>query len=48
MPLVDFTKHGEVGVITIDNPPVNAVSTKVLTALNQAFDDAERDFGLFE
>jgi enoyl-CoA hydratase/carnithine racemase len=27
----------------LNNPPVNAVSTKVLNALNKAFDDAEND-----
>jgi len=41
--LVKLEKNGPILTITIDNPPVNAVSTKVLTALNQAFDDAERD-----
>ena len=41
--LVKLEKNGAILTITIDNPPVNAVSTKVLTALNQAFDDAERD-----
>ena len=29
--------------ITLNNPPVNAVSTRVLLALNEAFDMAERD-----
>lgn len=41
--LVKLQKNGQVITITLDNPPVNAVSTKVLTALNKAFDDAEKD-----
>ncbi len=41
--LVRLEKNGQVITITLDNPPVNAVSTKVLTALNKAFDDAEED-----
>ena len=41
--LVRLEKNGQVITITLDNPPVNAVSTKVLTALNKAFDDAEKD-----
>ena len=34
--LVRLDKNGEVITITLDNPPVNAVSTKVLNALNAA------------
>ena len=41
--LVKLEKNGPILTITIDNPPVNAVSTKALIALNEAFDDAERD-----
>jgi len=41
--LVRYEKDQSTIVITLDNPPVNAVSTKVLTALNGAFDEAERD-----
>jgi enoyl-CoA hydratase len=41
--LVKLEKNGPILTITIDNPPVNAVSTKALIALNKAFDDAERD-----
>jgi enoyl-CoA hydratase/carnithine racemase len=41
--LVRLDKQGEVITITLDNPPVNAVSTKVLNALNAAFDEAEAD-----
>ncbi len=41
--LVRVDKNDSVITITLDNPPVNAVSTKVITALNVAFDEAERD-----
>jgi len=46
MPLVDFTKHGEVGVITIDNPPVNALSHGVREGLKTALDRALADGGV--
>jgi 3-hydroxyacyl-CoA dehydrogenase len=46
MPLVDFTKHGEVGVITIDNPPVNALSHGVREGLKTALDRALADGGI--
>lgn len=42
-PLVKLEKQDAIITITLDNPPVNAVSTKVLIALNQAFDEAEAD-----
>ncbi|HKQ27511.1 MAG TPA: enoyl-CoA hydratase-related protein [Burkholderiales bacterium] len=41
--LVRYEKQGQVITITLDNPPVNAVSTKVLNALNKALDEAEKD-----
>jgi enoyl-CoA hydratase/carnithine racemase len=41
--LVKYEKQEQVITITLHNPPVNAVSTKVLNALNKAFDDAEKD-----
>ena len=41
--LIKYDKQGQVVTITLDNPPVNAVSTKVLNALNKAFDEAEKD-----
>lgn len=41
--LVTIEKSQSTLTITLQNPPVNAVSTKVLTALNQALDEAERD-----
>ena len=41
--LVKYEKNGQIVTITLDNPPVNAVSTKVLNALNAAFDRAEKE-----
>jgi enoyl-CoA hydratase/carnithine racemase len=41
--LVKYEKNGQIVTITLDNPPVNAVSTKVLKALNAAFDRAEKE-----
>ena len=36
--LVKYNKEGQIITIMLANPPVNAVSTKVLNALNVAFD----------
>jgi enoyl-CoA hydratase len=41
--LVKYEKKGQVVTIMLANPPVNAVSTKVLHALNKAFDRAEAE-----
>ena len=41
--LVKYRREGQVVTIMLANPPVNAVSTKVLTALNTAFDRAEAE-----
>ena len=41
--LVKYKKDGQVITIMLANPPVNAVSTKVLNALNAAFDRAEAE-----
>ena len=42
--LVKYKKEGQIVTIMLANPPVNAVSTKVLvTALNAAFDRAEKE-----
>jgi enoyl-CoA hydratase len=41
--LVKYRKEGQIVTIMLANPPVNAVSTKVLTALNAAFDRAEKE-----
>lgn len=41
--LVLYDRQDQIVTITLNNAPVNAVSTKVLTALNAAFDRAERE-----
>jgi enoyl-CoA hydratase/carnithine racemase len=41
--LVLYEKQGQVVTITLNNAPVNAVSTKILNALNKAFDKAEAE-----
>jgi enoyl-CoA hydratase len=41
--LVKYGKEGQIITIMLANPPVNAVSTKVLNALNVAFDRAEAE-----
>jgi enoyl-CoA hydratase len=41
--LVQYAKSGPIVTITLDNPPVNAVSTKVLKALGAALDRAEAE-----
>ena len=41
--LVKYTKEGQIITIMLANPPVNAVSTKALNALNAAFDRAEAE-----
>jgi 3-hydroxyacyl-CoA dehydrogenase len=41
--VVDFSKDGEVGVVTIDAPPVNALSVSVREGLVKAFDAANKD-----
>ena len=46
MPLVDFTKQGKVAVITIDSPPVNALSHGVREGLKTALDRALADGGV--
>lgn len=41
--LVKYKREGQIVTIMLANPPVNAVSTKVLNALNAAFDRAEQE-----
>jgi enoyl-CoA hydratase len=41
--LVNYRKDGQIVHIMLNNPPVNAVSTRVLKALNAAFDRAEQE-----
>lgn len=40
---VSYTRDGDVGVVTIDNPPVNALSQHVRQGLLDAFTEASRD-----
>lgn len=42
-PLVRLEKHGAISIITLDNPPVNAASTKLMNALHARLDEVERD-----
>ena len=44
--LVQFTKSGNVGVITINNPPVNALSPGVPEGISDAIDQLQKDDGL--
>jgi 3-hydroxyacyl-CoA dehydrogenase len=44
--LVQFTKSANVGVITINNPPVNALSPGVPEGISEAIDQLQKDDGL--
>lgn len=44
--LVQFTKSAGVAVITINNPPVNALSPGVPEGISKAIDELEKDAGL--
>ena len=44
--LVLLTKSGNIGVITIDNPPVNALSPGVPEGVSEAIDSVEKDASL--
>ena len=44
--VVSFLRHGDVAVVRIDNPPVNAISTQVVAGLAQALRDFEADGSL--
>ena len=41
--LVRFEKEGDVGVITVDNPPVNALSPGVPQGITAAIDKGNAD-----
>ena len=43
---VTLTRLGEIAVLRIDNPPVNAVSSQVVDGLASALDALERDAGV--
>jgi 3-hydroxyacyl-CoA dehydrogenase len=44
--LVQFAKSGDVAVITINNPPVNALSPGVPEGISRAIDELQKDPGL--
>ena len=44
--LVQFTKSGNIGVITINNPPVNALSPGAPEGIAEAIDQLQNDGGL--
>jgi 3-hydroxyacyl-CoA dehydrogenase len=44
--LVQYSKQGDIGVITINNPPVNAISPGVPEGIISAIDQVEKDGGL--
>lgn len=44
--LVQFTKSEDVGIITINNPPVNALSPGVPQGISEAIDQLEKDASL--
>ena len=41
MPLVDVSREGAVAVVTLNRPPVNALSTELSAELAAAFRDCE-------
>jgi len=44
--LVQFTKSGDIGIITINNPPVNALSPGVPEGIAEVIDQLEKDASL--
>src|SRR5436309_668131 len=42
-PLVSLSKEGDIGIITIDNPPVNALSPGVPEGIGASIDTAQSD-----
>lgn len=41
--LVRLEKRGAISIVTLDNPPVNAASTKLMNALHARLDEVEQD-----
>jgi len=41
--LVRLEKHGAISIVSLDNPPVNAASTKLMNALHERLDEIELD-----
>jgi len=44
-PVTDYTLEGDVGVVTLNSPPVNALSAQVRDGLHGAFAAANADAG---
>ncbi len=44
---VDYRKEGNIGIITMNNPPMNTLSSAVLDEMNRILDDIEEDKGLY-
>ena len=44
---VDYRKEGNIGIITMNNPPMNTLSSAVLDEMNKILDDIEEDKGLY-
>lgn len=42
-PTVLLEKQGSISIVTLDNPPVNAASTKMINMLHQKLDEIEQD-----
>lgn len=42
---ISLSRHGDVAVLRIDNPPVNAISAEVVRGLGEALEAFERDDG---
>ena len=43
--MVSFTQNGEIGIITVDNPPVNTLSPGVPEGIIESIDRAEEISG---
>ena len=41
--VVDLSREGDIGIVTINAPPVNALSVAVRNGLVEAFDQADKD-----
>lgn len=41
--LIRLEKNGVIATLTLDNPPVNAASTRLMKALHERFDEIEKD-----
>src|ERR1700726_3372438 len=41
--LIRLEKNGVIATLTLDNPPVNAASTRLMKALHERFDEIEKE-----